>query len=67
MVAKEASKTLTAFRLEQALLDRLDAHAARMTEAMPGVTFTRSQAVRTLLIKALDLEERIGGVAGRRR
>jgi hypothetical protein len=49
-----ASAPVVAFRLEPELLARLDAHATRMTEATPGVTYTRADALRTLLIRALN-------------
>jgi hypothetical protein len=39
------------------LVKRLDAHAARMCEATPGVAFTRSDAVRVLLLGALETSE----------
>jgi hypothetical protein len=39
------------------LVKRLDAHAARMREATPGVAFTRSDAVRVLLLGALETSE----------
>lgn len=43
-----------AFRLEQRLLDRVDAYAKRMAQATPGVEFSRVDAVRFLLTHALD-------------
>lgn len=46
-----------AFRLDVTLLARLDAHAARMSAATPGVTFTRSDVVRVLLLQGLDTAE----------
>jgi hypothetical protein len=60
--AKAKAKTasgpgqLVAFRLSLELLERVDAYAAKMTEQVPGVTFTRTDAVRALLSKALTEE-----------
>lgn len=61
-MAKE-SKTaeavvMSAFRLKPELLKRLDQHAKRMEAASPGLTFTRSDAVRALLTQGLDVAER---------
>ena len=46
-----------AFRLEPSLVKRLDAHAKRMTEATPGLEFTRVDALKALLAPALDAAE----------
>lgn len=46
-----------AFRLPNDLVARLDAHLVAMGVRMPGVTLTRSDAVRELLIRALDHTE----------
>lgn len=54
---KKGSTPLVAFRLAPELVERLDRHAARMTEAHPGLTFTRADAVRELLTRALDAAE----------
>lgn len=43
-----------AFRLDEELLERVDAYAERMTQATPGIQFTRVDAVRYLLTHALD-------------
>lgn len=43
-----------AFRLDEDLLDRVDAYADRMTRETPGVQFSRVDAVRFLLTHALD-------------
>lgn len=48
-------------RLPIDLLDRLDAHAARMREELPGAKFKRAEVVRVLLTKALDGVERKRG------
>lgn len=49
---------MAAFRLKPELLKRLDLHAKRMEAAMPGASFTRTDAVRVLLSQALDAAER---------
>jgi hypothetical protein len=54
---REPTKMIN-FRLEPSLIARLDAHAERMTAATPGVTFSRIDALRTLLVPALDAVER---------
>ncbi len=43
-----------AFRLPASLVERLDAYAETMGADQPGLTFTRADAVRTLLTRALD-------------
>jgi hypothetical protein len=48
------STTQVAFRLPEALIERLDRHADRLSAAHPGLEFTRVDAVRTLLTLALD-------------
>lgn len=47
----------TAFRLDENLLARLDAHARRMEHQHPGVTFARADALRELLGMALGRVE----------
>jgi hypothetical protein len=54
---KETKTTQVALRLPKKLLERLDEHAKRMSAAMPGLTFTRVDAVKSLLTKALDEAE----------
>lgn len=46
-----------AFRLPKSLVDRLDAFAETMTADQPGMTFTRADAVRMLLTRALGPEK----------
>ncbi len=46
--------TQLAFRLPNGLIARLDQHVARMDRDNPGLTFTRVDAVRSLLTRALD-------------
>ena len=50
-------QTQVAFRLPNYLLDELDAHVEDMEEQMPGVKITRADAVRSLLIEALGLND----------
>ncbi len=45
--------TLVAFRLENELLKRIDDYAKRLEESTPGLTLTRVDAVRVLLLRAL--------------
>jgi hypothetical protein len=45
------------FRLDEALVERLDAYASRMSEKQPGMTFTRADVVRILLAKSLGKTE----------
>jgi hypothetical protein len=44
--------------LSTKIQDRLRAHAERMSKAMPGVTFTVADAIRTILVDGLDKAER---------
>lgn len=43
-----------AFRLPESLVARLDAYAEQLSIAQPGIAFTRADAVRLLLTRALD-------------
>jgi hypothetical protein len=43
-----------AFRLPESLVKRLDDYAEELAHAQPGLTFTRADAVRVLLVRALD-------------
>jgi hypothetical protein len=52
-MAKEPT-TQVAFRLPDSLIARLDRHVERMTKEHPGLDFTRADAVRSLLTRALD-------------
>ncbi len=54
-MAKEKDPTTqVAFRLPEHLIARLDRHAERMSKEHPGLEFSRADAVRTLLTRALD-------------
>ena len=44
-----------AFRLPASLVERLDDYAKRMGDDQPGLTFTRADAVRVLLTRALGV------------
>lgn len=55
--ASDAGTQLVAFRLDADLVAQLDAYAARMTASLPGLTFSRTQAVKVLLAKALASEQ----------
>lgn len=46
--------TQVAFRLADRLLARVDRHAKRMSKENRGVEYTRVDAVRDLLARALD-------------
>ena len=59
LVPKE-STTQVAFRLADRLLARVDRHAKRMSKEQRGVVFTRVDAVRDLLVRALDVVESEG-------
>jgi len=43
-----------AFRLPVSLVESLDAYAKQMSKEQPGIDFTRADAVRVLLTRALD-------------
>lgn len=47
-----------AFRLPRSLVDQVDAFAEAMTADQPGMVFTRADAVRMLLSRALGPEKR---------
>lgn len=49
--------TQVAFRLSNRLLARIDRHAKRLGRQQPGIAFTRVDAVRDLLMRALDSVE----------
>jgi hypothetical protein len=54
MAKDKESTTQVTFRLPDSLIKRLDRHVERMNADYPGMTFTRADAVRTLLTSALD-------------
>lgn len=56
------SKKMTAFRLEEGLLKRLDKYAARMATDT-GLPVSRADVVRLLLLRGLDAAEEAQGAA----
>lgn len=61
--AKTGTETVAvAFRVPLHLVHRLDQHAKRMGQHTPGLVYSRVDALKVLLTKALDQEEqRTGG------
>jgi hypothetical protein len=53
MAAKEETEQV-AFRFPKSLVKRLDRYATQLAEDHPGLEFSRADAVRTLLTRALD-------------
>ncbi len=51
-MAEEPTQTL-AFRLPDSLVARLDVYIEKVNASMPGLGFSRAQAVRVLLEKSL--------------
>ena len=49
--------TQLAIRFPTALVERVEAHVTRMRRASPGVNVTRADAIRALVIDALDLAD----------
>lgn len=56
-VVPSEPSTQVAFRLSDRLLSRIDRHIKRLGRQQPGVSFTRVDAVRDLLMRALDQVE----------
>lgn len=54
MAKQETKDEQIVVRLPGSLVAWIDAHAERMRESIPGAKFTRADAVRTLLVAALD-------------
>lgn len=48
-----------AFRLDEQLVKEVDHHVERMQKLTPGLTITRTDAVRSLLVKALTAEAEV--------
>jgi len=48
----------TAFRLPSELLRKLDEHAKRLERRNPGLTFSRTDAMRELLTRAIEVAEK---------
>lgn len=49
--------TQVAFRLADRLLSRVDRHAKKLSKEHPGIQFTRADAVRDLLTRALNASD----------
>lgn len=49
--------TQVAFRLDDELVERIDAYAKRLAVKTPGIEYSRADAVRALLARALDAVE----------
>jgi hypothetical protein len=58
------SKKMTAFRLEESLLKRLDRYAERLSKET-GLPANRADVVRMLLMRGLDAVEQARGNARR--
>lgn len=58
-----ADTTQIAVRIELAQLARIDAVAEDLSRATPGLTFTRSDAVKVLLAMGLEAREQRDAVA----
>jgi hypothetical protein len=54
---EKVSERSIAIRLPQTVLDRVDEHAIRMQSLAPGLSFSRADALRSLLVSALDAAE----------
>ena len=58
MKKTKGNTPMVAVRLTEEMQERLAAMAQRMSEAQPGMTFTRSDAMRVLLVRGLEAEEK---------
>lgn len=58
--------SMVAFRLENELLKRIDAYAKQVEEQNPGLKLARVDAVRMLLVRALDAVEQAQASAKKR-
>ena len=56
-----------AFRLPTSLVKRIDAYAARLGTETPGIEYTRADAARALLSRALEIVEAQTTPAGKPR
>ena len=57
MEAETMASQQMGMRLSEELVERLDQHVERMKAAQPGMEVTRSDAIRVLLLVALDAVE----------
>ena len=55
---EQGKTTLVAFRFENELLKRIDAYVKQLEQETPGMKSTRAEAVRVLLLRALNEVER---------
>ncbi len=55
--SRKDEKVRVAFRWDNRLIARIDEYADRVRADMPGLAFTRTEAVRVLLEKALAASE----------
>ncbi len=67
MTDDDGGKVRVAFRWDPELVERIDTYAERIRAEMPGLAFTRTEAVRVLLEKALAVVEAEGGRGKRRK
>ena len=51
---KPEANVMYTFRLAPSLVARLDTHAARLSTATPGVTLSRTDALKIIVTSALD-------------
>ena len=54
---KDTGPRQLVIRFDAGTIDRIEDHVTRMRRASPGVGVTRTDAIRTLVIRALDLVE----------
>jgi hypothetical protein len=57
MLAGGMATKLTAMRLPEDLLERIDRYVEKLNRAHPGLNINRTDAVRTLLTLGLDTTE----------
>jgi hypothetical protein len=56
-VTRGSNTRQTAFRLEESLLARLEAHAAHLSRNPVGIKYTLTDVVKTLLVESLERHE----------
>jgi len=64
-MAKEETTTV-AFRLPNSLVKRLDEYVKRLDAGQPGMTHSRTDAVRVLLMRGLDEMDEPAGKKSKR-
>ena len=55
--SKNARTERVFLRLEEELMERIETHIERMNQTYPGLGVTKSDALRSLLYKGLELYE----------